>query len=298
MKFQQVFCQCLIVLGVIISGAPALYADVVMRDEGVEITAEEMKAIIETLPDSMLKRVANDRGERFELISQLLTSRKLAHQADSVTKEDEDYWDLYFKVIAVKEKHAYQKEFGAYEVPPLEDLAQERYVTEKDKYAKVAETRSSSHILFRCPPGCDRKPIREKAAEVLRELENGESFEDAVAEYSEDPGTKRRSGSLDRWLKFGDTNITPPYTEALFEISEVGGYSDVVDSQFGLHIIRLDGIKEAGYLPYEEVANAIKTDLVKEFRKLAAAEVRSKYSVTEDAYIDGDALEDLLAPHK
>jgi len=257
-----------------------------------------MKAIIESLPDGILKRAAADTGERFELINQLITSRKLAAKADSLTEGDEGYWDLQFKLLSVRENYAYEKEFGEYEVPPLDELARERYETQKDKYAKVPERRASSHILFRCPPGCDREPFREKARKVLDELQAGASFEELVAEYSEDPGSKRRDGSLDRWLKFGDPGITPPYTEALFEIDEVGGYSKIVDSQFGLHIIRLDGVKAAGYLPYKDVANEIKSDLVKEFRKLAATEVRSRYMITDDAYIDGDAMEKLFAPHK
>ena len=119
-----------------------------------------------------------------------------------------------------------------------------------------------------------------------------------MAQYSEDPGRRERNGSIDRWIRLGDPSITPPYSGALFEIEKVGGYSEVTDSEFGLHIIRLDGIRAAGYLPYKAVRDRIVQDLRAEFGTLTSKQVRARFNLTDDAFIDGDAMDELFAPYK
>jgi len=129
-------------------------------------------------------------------------------------------------------------------------------------------------------------------------LRAGASFSEYVAKYSEDPGSKRRAGSLGREIAFGEKGITPPYSEALFGIENVGEYSEVTDSPFGLHIIRLDGIEPAGYLQFDEVKDTIIEAIRSEQRQLAIREVRSRYLITDDAFIDGEAMDELFAPYK
>lgn len=273
-------------------------AEVVISDEGVEITREELEAVLETSADKVKRRAANDVGDRFELITQLMASRKLAAKAEELDRNDPGYWELQFKLLGVKEQFMFQQLVADYELPDFDALARERYKTEKDKYARYPEVRASSHILFRSPPGQDRTELREKAQQVLDELRAGADFEAYVEQYSEDPGSSKRGGSLDRWIRLGDPQITPPYSGALFEIEEVGGYSEVTDSQFGLHIIRLDGIQESGYADFETVKPKIVNDLRAEYKTLAAKEVRARFNLTDDAFIDGDAMEELLAPYK
>lgn len=277
--------------------SPAV-AEVIVADEGVELTRQEFEAVLATSPEKIKRRAANDLGDRFELITQLVASRKLAATAEELDPDQPAYWELRFKVLQAREQFMFQRLVDNYETPDFEALARERYRTEKDKYARYPEVRASSHILFRSPPGEDRTELREKAREVLEELRNGADFAEYVERYSEDPGSKERDGSLDRWVRFGDPKITPPYSGALFDIEEVGGYSEVTDSQFGLHIIRLDGIQESGYADYEQVRQSIIKDLRAEFKTLAAKEVRARFQLTDDALIDGEAMEELFAPYK
>ena len=273
-------------------------AEVVVSDEGVEITREELRVVLETSPEKVKRRAANDVGDRFELLTQLMASRKLAAKADELDQDDPGYWELQFKLLGVKEQFMFQQLVQDYEMPDFDELARERYKTEKEKYARYPEVRASSHILFRSPPGEDRTELRKKAQQVLEELRAGADFEAYVEQYSEDPGSSKRGGSLDRWIYLGDPKITPPYSGALFEIEEIGGYSEVTDSQFGLHIIRLDGIQESGYADFETVKPKIVNDLRAEYKTLASKDVRARFHLSDDAFIDGDAMEELLAPYK
>jgi parvulin-like peptidyl-prolyl isomerase len=118
-----------------------------------------------------------------------------------------------------------------------------------------------------------------------------------VAEHSDDPGSKARNGSLNRWVSYGEVGISPPYTEALFEIEDIGAYSRVTDTQFGVHIIRLDDVQESYYRPYEDVREAILADVEREFRQRAARVNRARFNITDDIFIDGEAMDELFAPY-
>ena len=71
----------------------------------------------------------------------------------------------------------------------------------------------------------------------------------------------------------------------------------MVDTRFGLHIIRLDGIQEQHYLPYEQVKARIMADL-EGVPHPGQKEYFAKFRLTDNARMDGAALEELFAPCK
>jgi parvulin-like peptidyl-prolyl isomerase len=289
---------CTLTALVFVVGVNAADDDVVIADQGVEITRAEFEAAMTTTPDKIRNMAARDTGDRFELINSMLQVRKLAAKADYLNPDELDFWKLHFQVLATKRQFMFDRELNSVQLPDLRALAREYYETKKDKYATKPELRASSHILLASAPGIPRGKVREKAQELLDQLRSGADFATMVATYSDDPGSKSRGGDLDRWISFGDPGITPPYSAALFEIDEIGEYSEITDSQFGIHIIRLDAIQAGGYYSFEEVRNDIVKDIVAEHKALAIKEINSRYSITDDAFIDGEAMEELFAPYK
>jgi peptidyl-prolyl cis-trans isomerase C len=273
-------------------------SDVVVRDGDVVITRAEFEAVLKSSPARAVSTAAADVGRRFELINSMMASRKLAAEADALTPDDKGYWDLQFRIQGLKEQFAFDRKMAAIEIGNYEALANEYYRTRRDHYARIPEKRASSHILLSSPPGRDRAPVREKARDILAQLRAGADFEALVEEYSDDPGSKKRGGALREAVALGDKSISPPYSGALFDITEVGAYSEPTDTQFGVHIIRLDGIEPAGYKPFEAVRNAILTDIVKEVRTLTSKEIRGRYNLTDEAFIDGAAMEALFEPYR
>ncbi|MEM8493484.1 MAG: peptidylprolyl isomerase [Pseudomonadota bacterium] len=271
---------------------------VVARDGEATITRAELEAALTMSPSSYRTRAANDLDERLELINNMLQIRKLALLADSLPSDTPGYWETFFEVLAVKRTLALKYEKSRTKFPDPEALAQEYYATQKDKYALVPEQRLSSHILFASPPGLPRDELRIKANEILEELRAGADFAAYVKEYSADPGSKSNDGLFDKWMTYGDPDVTPPYSEALFKVDSIGQYSAVTDSQFGLHIIRLDGVRESRYLTYEEAKNRIYADIEQDFNALASREVAARYVITNDAFIDGAAMEEIFEPFK
>lgn len=277
------------------------YAADAVRDGEVTISDAEMRQIISRWPPDLREAAAADVGVRMELINAAMMGRKMAADLDAMTpeKDGKAYWMYQDKLLAFKRQQSISRFSAGLQFPDMEELARERYNTEKDKYAKVPEKRLTSHILFKCFPGrCERQPIRDQAAKLVEELRNGADFEAMVAEYSQDPGSKAKGGLFDRWMQVGEMGVVPTYSGGAFEISEIGGYSDPVDSEFGIHIIRLDDIQPQHYKPYEEVKAAIIEDLQKDYRKLALKDFQASYNMTDEGYINGDILDELLAPYK
>lgn len=285
------------IVALLASSVPS-FAEVLVKDGDIEITQEEFKAALTMMPSAMLNAASQDLGERYELINNMIQVRKLAAQADQLPSDTPGYWQTQFQLLAIKREFAYQVELSKQTVPQPQALAMEYYKTQKDKYATKPEKRLSSHILLPSTPGLPREEVRAKAQGILDELRAGADFGTFVQQHSGDPGSKQRNGAIPTWMRFGDPGFTPPYSEALFTIEEVGGYAEITDSQFGIHIIRLDGIQEGGYYSFDEVKQKIFADIVGEYRQLAASEINSRYGLTDKAYVNGPAMEQLFEPYQ
>jgi peptidyl-prolyl cis-trans isomerase D len=150
----------------------------------------------------------------------------------------------------------------------------EFYDTNKDKF-QGDEQRHASHILLAFGVGAkeaDKATAKAKAEDILAQLrKNPKKFEELATKYSQDPGSAAKAGDLG---SFGRGAMVKPFEDAVFNM-KVGQISDLVESEFGYHIIRLDGVSGSSS-SYESMKSQIKGELI--FQKAQA-----KYAeLTED----------------
>ena len=123
------------------------------------------------------------------------------------------------------------------------------------------EERRASHILINAPkdmPAADRAKAREKAQALLAQVRKApDSFADVARKNSQDAGSAPGGGDLDF---FGRGAMVKPFEDAAFGMRK-GDISDLVESDFGYHIIKLVDIKAPKKKTFEEVKPTIEADL-------------------------------------
>ncbi|GAA0858025.1 SurA N-terminal domain-containing protein [Aliiglaciecola litoralis] len=182
-----------------------------------------------------------------------------------------------------------------------EDLMADMDVTEeelKDLYDKSSnefqseETRRVSHILVEL--GEDQQAARDKAQQAVDRLAAGEDFAAVAADLSDDTFSAENGGDLDFFSK-GD--MDPAFEKAAYELAQVGDVSDIVESEYGLHIIKLTDINAAKVTPFEEVeavlAERIKREKATEKLYLIQTEVETLAFEMPDSLNDVAAATDL-----
>lgn len=125
------------------------------------------------------------------------------------------------------------------------------YAERIEEFTTPEEVRAR-HILFRLPPDPDEETIAEMRAtaqDILGQIRDGADFAALAEQNSDDTATATSGGDLG-WFRRG--RMTPEFEEVAFSL-EIDGTSDIVQTPFGLHIIRLDGSRPEQVRPFEEV---------------------------------------------
>lgn len=149
------------------------------------------------------------------------------------------------------------------------------YYKDHPEAFKNPEMIRARHILFKAEPGAsdeDKNKIKAKAAEVLEKLKKGEDFIKLAAEVSDDLGTKAKGGDLDFFPK---GTMIPAFEEAAFSLKP-GELSNIVETEYGYHIIKLEEKKEPLLEPYETIKEKVKDQALQEMRKTAVTEFVEK----------------------
>lgn len=107
------------------------------------------------------------------------------------------------------------------------------------------EERKSKHILIQT--GEDKVAAKEKIELIQDELAQGAVFSDLAKKYSQDSGSASQGGDLG-WVALGE--MVKPFEQALFELKK-GSVSNIVETQFGYHLIKLDDVRSEAVAPFD-----------------------------------------------
>lgn len=151
------------------------------------------------------------------------------------------------------------------------------YDSHADRY-RQPEERRASHILLPLAGDAGAEAVKAaeaQANELLGQLRKTPGdFAKLAKQYSKDPGSADRGGDLG-W--FGRGMMVKPFEEAAFALKE-GQMSDPVRSDFGIHIIRITGVKAEQGRPLAEVRNEIAAEIRAQGAAKKYAEIAEGFS--------------------
>jgi peptidyl-prolyl cis-trans isomerase C len=139
----------------------------------------------------------------------------------------------------------------------LTDKDYEAYYNTHKKEFENPEMVRARHILVAVKPNAtedEKKAAKKKADELLDKAKKGEDFAKLASENSDDPGSKAKGGDLGF---FTTGSMVGKFEQAAFGLKP-GEMSDVVETEFGYHIIKCEERKAAEQQPYEAVKEQVK----------------------------------------
>lgn len=217
------------------------------KEEGIEVTKTEvnefvdaeMEKVMQSLPEEQLQEELDKLGITIE---ELKEDNRLAYTTQ-----------LYIERLLNKTV------WSGIEVSINEV---EDYYDNNPEVFRTPDQVRASHILV---------DTEEEAEDILKALEDGESFAELAKDNSNDPGSAAQGGDLGY---FSSGMMVPEFEEAAFSM-KVGQISDSIATQFGYHIIKVTAAKPAGKLTFTDVKDEIEEQL-----KIG------KQKAAEDTYIE------------
>ena len=204
-----------------------------IKKKGIEITEEDIN-------NKLNEIVASQPGMTMEMFKNMLAAQ--GQPFDAVRGQ-------------VKKTLGYEKLIGTIEV---NDAEAKTFYDENKEDFNTPEQVKASHILVKVAPTAtpeEKAAAKAKIDGLLKQAKAGGDFAALAKENSDDPGSKIRGGDLGF---FDRSSMVKEFADAAFAM-KVGQVSNVVETQFGYHIIKVTDRKEGGITSF---ANA-KADIIK-----------------------------------
>ncbi|MDB5841543.1 MAG: peptidylprolyl isomerase [Herminiimonas sp.] len=232
--------------------------------------------------------------------------KSLAARLSDIGEQEREVQELNFKaadyVAQVKItdqmlKDYYDKSAGRFDIPEqataeyvvlnadaiaaqttVSDADIKSYYDQNARRYSIDEQRRASHILITAAkdaPAADKTAAKAKADSLLAQLrKNPADFARLAKENSQDPGSAERGGDLDF---FGKGMMVKPFEDAAYRLGK-GQISDVVQSDFGYHIIQVTDIKPAAVKTLAEVKDEIGAEIKKQLAAKKYTEMAEQFS--------------------
>lgn len=214
---------------------------IVLRIDGVDTTFVPAYEAVRSLSDAKYAEVQRQKDEA----------------------EGRTYFDAHRDEFRTAEKYALES--IAIPVPPADSVkvpdaeVRRRYDANPQAYRQEEQVQAR-HILFMTrgvSPEADRA-LKARADSLLAAIRaNGGDFAELAKRFSQEPGAATSGGDLG-W--FGRNRMVREFETAAFALKP-GEVSNVVKTQFGYHIIKLEGRRAAGIKPFADVQAEIRTQL-------------------------------------
>ncbi|MCB1907716.1 MAG: peptidylprolyl isomerase [Rhodocyclaceae bacterium] len=248
---------------------------VLVEGPKARVTANDLLAEIARAPQEVRTRIFSEAKVIASTATNLYVRRVLAERARQEGLQNNE--SIIVSLRLMEERllsDVYMARAARAAVPDdeaLEKLAASEYKAYPERFERPEQVHVR-HILI--APA--KSPVaRKQAEELLGQLKSGADFAELALKFSADKPSAGRGGDLGYVVR-GKT--VAPFEAAAFALHEKGQLSDVIESEYGYHIIRLEDRLAKAPQRFEDVRERIKAQLANDFGRNALAELTQQAS--------------------
>jgi foldase protein PrsA len=247
-------------------------------NKNIQITKAQLDRVSHEY-QKRVRRPFTTKEEKIKLIKNLIR-RQLILQQDATKAfrndpEVEKKIEFYEDNLVIEK---YLEENVSRRMKPTEEDLKVYYEKNRHTFASPAKV-EARHILLR---------TRQDTEEVMKKLRQGDDFLQLVQDYSIDLPLARTGGQMAR-LPIAKGEALPELDKVLFTLNE-GEISDIVETEYGCHIVRVDKIIPPIFKPFKEARDQIKKTLTAQRHMGAYNEMAAKLEKDADIKIFEDRL--------
>lgn len=266
-----------------------------LRSGDIVITGPELQQILLLLPEATRTETLASSNSLKGFLKKIYQAKSMAAEAErqglDQTPKVQAYLALQRRQVlaeALREKTREQ-----IESPDFTALAREQYAVRRDEF-QLPEQFKVAHILKKASCDCEKDAQRQKIEQLRTRLQAGEDFAALAKAESEDAGSAANGGDLGEWVK--REQLVAPFAEAMVKLKP-GQLSDVVETGFGFHLIKLLDHQPARLQSFEEVQASLEQSLRQTYVQDQLDKKALAYLPSPDAKYDDTALEAVLRDH-
>lgn len=266
------------------SMTPVMFENEVRQDVVLSRMQSTLAGTV-VVPDSVVERLVRVREQEREVSQAVFDPNRYREKVQIAEADAKKYYDEHTAEFRIPERVRLEyvvlnPEAAAHAVTVSDEELRQAYQGKLSAY-QSPEKRSASHILFAAGSSAaaeDKAKAKAQAEEVLKQVRQAPArFAELARKHSQDPGSREQGGSLG---EFERGFMAKPFEDAVFGARK-GEIVGPVETQYGFHIIRVDGVTPSVTTPFEKV----KPQLIEEVRK-----ERTQRAYTEAAQRFGDMV--------
>src|SRR5271170_4272061 len=218
-----------------LAGPASADPKVVAKVDGAPITEDDVADAMTDIGPGLPQKLEGAARQKYVL--DYLVDLKLAAkkaEADKLTATPE----FERKLAYFRQKLAMEELLNSVAKAATTEEAERKAYAEAAKAEPPQQEIHARHILL---------PTEDEAKKALARVKGGEDFAKVATELSKDPSGN--GGDLGWFTK---DRMVPEFSDAAFKLKE-GEISEPVKTQFGWHIIKIEGVRTKNFPPFEQV---------------------------------------------
>jgi peptidyl-prolyl cis-trans isomerase C len=253
--------------GLLTAAAAQAQPTVLLQGPAATVTADDVRAAAQSVPAASRDALMSRADQVQRLLQDLYVRRALAAEAERAALDKDP-------VLAAQLRQARERILSEARLEAIDSAAapadaavaayaRDLYRASPEKFQAPAQTRARHILISRSADG----KAKERAEALLAQIKGGASFDELARRESADLASARKGGDLG-W--FGAGTTLKEFEDAVALLKEPGELAPVVESQYGFHVVRLEGRRPAGLRPFDEV----RPEIEREIRDKAHTEAR------------------------